>query len=197
MEAKQIKAVERHWHLDFDAPVPMPPKILFTPIRRKVHPIAMEKGLNAPQPKKFLVLSANKEMALRIGKRRDQKPVLLEIKAADSVDKGIKIFRFGDLYLTSHIPARFISGPFVAKEILKTRSDLEAKKTIVEHKPHDLAPGSFLLDNSSNHDLYQKAKGKKRKGWKEASRKIRNIKRAKHPHKYSYRVRWPAHLQDG
>jgi len=178
LEAKQIKAIERHWHLDFDAPVPIPPRILFTPIRRKAHPIVMEKGLNAPQSKKFLILSANKEMAIRIGKRRDQKPVLLEIKAADSSDKGGKIFRFGDFYLTSHISARFISGPFVAKEILKARSDLEAKKTIVEHQSRDLAPGSFILDNSSDHDLCQKAKGKKRKGWKEASRKIRRYKKS-------------------
>jgi hypothetical protein len=38
-------------------------------------------------------------------------------------------------------------------------------------------PGTFILDLSRDPDLYRKAKGKKRKGWKEAARKMRKGKK--------------------
>ncbi|MBW2217849.1 MAG: hypothetical protein JRF34_11780, partial [Deltaproteobacteria bacterium] len=41
----------------------------------------------------------------------------------------------------------------------------------------DPAPGTFSLDSSRDPDLLRRAKGKKRKGWKEEARKVRKGKR--------------------
>ncbi|MCD6298507.1 MAG: hypothetical protein J7M30_15280 [Deltaproteobacteria bacterium] len=176
-EEKHIRVLDRQWQMDLDHPSDMLPKILFTPIRRKAHPVVMEKGLKSPEGKK-IVLSSDQEMILRIGKRRDQKPVLLEILAASAQSKGVLFHAFGDLFLCPGIPAGVIAGPQVSKEVLESlRAAAEAKKEAAKPKPTDFTPGTFVLDPSKDTDLQRRARGKKRKGWKEEARKIRKRKR--------------------
>ncbi|MBW1796732.1 MAG: hypothetical protein JRJ38_20340, partial [Deltaproteobacteria bacterium] len=84
---KRIRVFDIRWQMNLeDAPQPVP-KTLFAPIRRKAHPVVMEKGLKSSEGR-YQVLCADKDMALRIGKRRDQKPVLLEILASEAESKG-------------------------------------------------------------------------------------------------------------
>lgn len=176
-EQKHIRVLDRQWQMDLDKPSETLPKLLFTPIRRKAHPVVMEKGLKSAEAK-HLVLSPDPDMVLRIGKRRDQKPVLLEVMASSAQSEGILFHAFGDLFLCTEIPAGFIAGPQVSKEILESlRAAAEAKKEAVRPKPADFTPGTFLLDPSRDTDLTRRAKGKKRKGWKEEAREIRKSKR--------------------
>jgi putative RNA 2'-phosphotransferase len=163
--------------MDLDHTMDMLPKRLFTPIRRKAHPVVMEKGLKAAEGK-HIVLSTDQDMILRIGKRRDQKPVLLEIMASSAQSKGILFCTFGELFLCPEIPAEYIAGPQVSREILESlRVAAEEKKETITPKPADFTPGTFPLDPSRDTDLKRRAKGKKRKGWKEEARKIRKRKR--------------------
>jgi len=176
-EEKRIRALDRQWQMDLDHPSDMLPKILFTPIRRKAHPVVMEKGLK-PAEGKNLILAPDMEMILRIGKRRDQKPVLLEIVAASAQSKGVLFYAFGGLFLCPGVPAGFIAGPQVSKEVLESlRVAAEAKKEAAKPKPTAFTPGTFVLDPSKDPDLQRRAKGKKRKGWKEEARKVRRGKR--------------------
>jgi putative RNA 2'-phosphotransferase len=177
-EEKRIRVLDRQWQMDLDHPSDMLPKLLFTPIRRKAHPVVMEKGLKSAEGK-HIVLSSDQDMILRIGKRRDQNPVLLEILASSAQSKGIMFYTFSDLFLcTGGIPAEYIAGPQVSKEILEgLRAAAEAKKEAVRPKPADFTPGTFPLDPSRDTDLKRRAKGKKRKGWKEEARKVRKHKR--------------------
>ncbi|MBW1798146.1 MAG: RNA 2'-phosphotransferase [Deltaproteobacteria bacterium] len=176
-EEKRIRVLDRQWQMDLDHPSDMLPKLLFTPIRRKAHPVVMEKGLKSAEGK-HIVLSPDQDMILRIGKRRDQKPVLLEILAASAQSKGLLFHTFGDLFLCPGIPAGFIAGPQVSKEVLESlRAAAEAKKEAAKPKPTDFTPGTFALDPSKDPDLQRRAKGKKRKGWKEEARKVRRGKR--------------------
>ena len=174
-EDDRIGAAEIRWEKELSTPESFPPKILFTPVRRKAHPVVMERGLRAPG-QQHLVLSFSKDMALRLGMRRDQKPVLLEIMAATAAEKrGAAFFRFGDLFLASEIPPRFIAGPPVSKEILEGAKEKEAKKR-EEPKPEVLTPGTFPLRSERDPDPSRRAKGKKPKGWKEKARKARRGK---------------------
>jgi len=175
-EDNRIRALERKWRLDLETYPQAPPNILFTAVRKRAHPVVMEKGLKSSEDR-YVVLSADKKMALRIGRRRDQKPVLLEVKAAAAEKQGVLFYSFGDLFLCTQIPAGFISGPPVPKEAKESRSDADTRKEKAMPSQADFAPGTFTLDISRDPDPYRRAKGKKRKGWKEKSRKIRRGKR--------------------
>jgi len=176
-EESQIRALEKKWHLDLDSPVKSLPPLLYIAVRRKAHPVVMEKGLKSTTPG-YLVLSPHKDMALRIGRRRDQKPVILEVMAYTAEQIGTLFYRFGDLFLCLDIPARFISGPPVPKEEQERRREAETQKQTSLSKQAAFSPGTFPLDISRDPDLQRRAKGKKRKGWKEDARKIRKGKRS-------------------
>jgi putative RNA 2'-phosphotransferase len=172
----RIRTAERRWQFDIEKPSQPLPKLLFTPVRRKAHPAVMEKGLKSGQGK-YLVLSPDQEMVGRIGKRRDQKPVLLEVMADAAQNEGVLFYPFGNLFLSPEIPARFIAGPPVPKEILDKGKDVETRKEKTIPRQAVLTPGTFPLDSSRDPDPYRQAKGKKRKSWKEEARKVRRGKR--------------------
>ncbi len=178
-EPKQIRVKNRVWDLDLNAPAQTLSKILFTPVRRKAHLVVMEKGLKAP-PGGHVVLTSSKEMALRMGRRRDPEPVLLEISAHSAHQAGIAFFSFGDLFIGPEIPAQFIVGPQPSKSMLEQQKGQEKKKKEPAIKiPASPTPGTFVLDPQRDPDLARrdkKRKGKKPKGWKEAARKQRRRK---------------------
>ena len=148
-----IRSVERRWELDPHTPAQVP-KILFTAVRRKAHPVV-------------------REMALRIGRRRDQNPVALEILADAAREKRIFFYSFGDLFLSPEIQSRFIAGPPVPKEMLERKKEKDKPTETTAKSLPTPTPGTFTLDPSRDPDRYRKAKGKKRKGWKENARKMR------------------------
>jgi putative RNA 2'-phosphotransferase len=165
-----IRALQRRWHLDLENPSEVTPKILFVAVRRRAHPVVMEKGLAAVEGR-YIVLSPDRGMAERIGRRRDQKPVVLEIMAASAQQAGVLFYAFGNLFLTDQVPARFINGPPVSK---KDEKIPERKR---EGRAPDFDAGTFALDLNRDPDPSRRTRGKKQKGWKEEARKIRRRKR--------------------
>jgi putative RNA 2'-phosphotransferase len=164
----QIRAVERKWGRNVESPEPSSiPKILFTAVRRKAHPVVMEKGLKSPAGR-YLILSPDEEMSAKIGKRRDPKPVILRVDAEKAGKEGISIHPFDTLFLSEEIPPRYIHGPPVAKETLAAPAE-------TAYKPE--TPGTFPLDLARDPDPYRRARGRKQKGWKEAARKTRRNRR--------------------
>jgi putative RNA 2'-phosphotransferase len=168
-EEKRIRATDTHWELDFGKPSSTLPAILYMAVRRKAHPVVMEKGLRSAEGR-YLILSPARDMAFRIGKRRDQEPVVLEILARAAGSEGVNFYAFGDLFLGIEIPARFIAGPPISKEVLEERRPEASQKEAVPKKRPYETPGTFLLDLARDPDLYRRAKGRKRKGWKEEAR---------------------------
>lgn len=169
-EDNRIRMPGREWDFDFEKPAGVLPKILFIAIRRKAHPHVMEKGL-VSDGERHLVLSSEREMAMRMGRRRDQKPVLLDVMAANAQQNGALFYSFGDLFLCKEIPPGFISGPPVSKEATKLPVEKEGKKP---EKIPAFQAGTFVLD--MERDPHRAGKGKKRKGWKEEARKGRRKK---------------------
>ncbi len=177
-DGERIRSVDRQWEQDLQdlqRPAGSVPKILFTPVRQRAHPVVLEKGLKG-YGEKPVVLSPNRAMAMRRGRRRDPHPVILEILAASAAEKRIRFHPFGDLFLCAEIPSRFIAGPPVPKEMLERAKGQEKPSDRVEKGAPSPAPGTFTLDPSRDPDPFRKAKGKKRKGWKEDARKIRKRK---------------------
>ena len=167
-EEQRIRAIERRWVLDFECTAASLPKILFIGIRRKAHPIVMEKGLRPNIKGKHHVLSSEREMAQRMGKRLDQQPILLEVMADLAQKEGTLFYTFGDLFLTPEVPVRHIAGPPVPKHVIKAREEKSQKIT----KPGpDFQAGTFILDIERDMDKSRKTGGRKKKGWKEEVRR--------------------------
>ncbi len=172
----RIRAIDRHWRVagETSANLREVPKILYTPVRTRAHPAVLERGLHSRETAP-IVLSADKEMAMRIGKRRDQRPVLVEVLAEAAGEGGISFFPFGMLFLGTHIPAMFISGPPAPKELLKKESPRGIKEKA--EPPPNLPGGTFPLEWQPESGPRGRGKGRKRKGWKEEARSLRKGKR--------------------
>ena len=167
----RIRTIDRQWTIDKKCKVELPSKILFLGIRRKAHPVVMDKGLRMVEGADY-ILSPDREMAERIGRRRDPQPVILEIMADAAQREGLAFRRFGDLFLISEIPVRFIAGPPVPKSVIKAREEKEDKKKEQEVIPQFQA-GTFLLDMERAPAQHRRDKGRKKRTWKEDARKER------------------------
>ena len=151
-----------------------PPKLLYTCIRSKAHPVVHRKGL-FPQGRSSIILSAEKDMAEKIGKRRDQLPIMLTVHVAQAVERGVAFERFGDsIYLTDFIPTGCFSGPPLPKEKTDTR-----KSEPVADKTQPAEAGSFTLDLTEDHHRIAKPGARKKRkevDWKKDRRKQRKQK---------------------
>ncbi len=169
-DEKRIMAVEKKWEFPVESISTPEAKIYFIAIRRRAHGHVMEKGLSAP-PDNFLVLSPDRNSALRIGKRKDPQPVVLEVKVHLACAKGIKFFQFGELLLCRELGPQYLSGPPVKEQERKARSK---PPSIGDRLAQGLQAGTFELDAEKIFPSPGgRRKGRKPKGWKEERRKMR------------------------
>jgi putative RNA 2'-phosphotransferase len=85
----------------------IPPAILYHGTAEKNLPFIREQGLQK-QSRQHVHLSADKETALKVG-RRHGKPVVLEVMAARMCDEGYTFFiSANQVWLTDHVPADYI-----------------------------------------------------------------------------------------
>ncbi|MFC1516160.1 RNA 2'-phosphotransferase [Thermodesulfobacteriota bacterium] len=143
------------------------PGLLFTCVRKKAHPFVMEKGIS-PAGFSHVILSSDREMADKIGKRSDNDPVLLTVNVQKSIEKGIQFYQAGDtLYLAESIHQGCFSGPPVPKQKIDIKRPAEPK----EDAPPRLH-GSYLVDLEEKSGHKTRAKQKKmRKEFKKKKRK--------------------------
>ncbi|MBW2284969.1 MAG: RNA 2'-phosphotransferase [Deltaproteobacteria bacterium] len=174
-EGEKIRASEKKWAFEEEAAWGDLPKILLAPIRRKAHPVVMDRGLKPP-PGRQLSLTPDPAMAERIGMRRDEQPVLLEIRAEEAARRGTTFVPFGDLFLCDEIPAPWIAGPPVPKEVVERHTAVKVKGEQAKPAENPFTAGTFLLKPDRDPDRRRRARGKKSKGWKEDARKMRKRK---------------------
>ena len=142
------------------------PKLLFSCVRKKAHPVIIEKGIR-PMGRRHVILSSDRQMAIRMGKRFDQSPVLLCVNMQQAKAKKIT-FRHagGSLYFTEFIPQNTFSGPPLPKD--KNKDSLkksDSQKTTPIYEPS----GTFQIDLAELEKTPVKIKrtGKKKKiAWK-------------------------------
>ena len=149
-----------------------PPKILYHGTRRRAYPHILQQGLN-PMGRQYVHLATSPELAVRIGRRRDPQPVLLEIQAQRASEDGIIFYLANPLiYLTEHIPPSYINGPPISK-VLPEQKRPEKRTPQKEEEPplERELPGSVLLNvrmEPLHKPLYKKEKGRT---WKDRSRR--------------------------
>jgi putative RNA 2'-phosphotransferase len=148
-----------------------PPKLLFKGVKRKTYPAVVKHGL-LPGPGDHVVVTTDRDLAIRIAHRLDQKPVIVEIRAQAASKSGTAFFAFGDsLYVADRVPAQYINGPPLPKDLS------EGRKPVT--KTEGLTPGSFVLDLEKDPDRTRRDRARKRKGRKEEVRRARKRKHAR------------------
>lgn len=142
------------------------PKLLYVCVRQKAHAHVFENGIS-PSAYSRVVLSADREMAFRIGKRYDSKAVLLTVNCEKCKGRGILIHHVGGtLYTTGHIPPECFTGPAPEHEPRTPAPD-----PVV---PQPNTPGSFILDIQKERPFSAKIKGRKKEiPWKKDRKRLK------------------------
>ena len=174
IDGKKIRSAKRDFcPVEKERDLASLPKILFVGVKRKAYPYILKSGL-FPGSKEHIVMTKDRDLAIRIARRLDPKPIILEISAGSAIENGITFYHFGDsLYLADRVPVDFISGPPLPKEL--------PSRQATPKKEREEAPGSFILKVEMDPDLERRKKAKKRIGWKEEVKKGRKRKRIRGP----------------
>jgi len=155
-------------------PEAVPPSLLYFGARRKAYPSILEHGL-VPGRNPWVALYPEKNMALRVGQRRERAPILLTILAERAYQRGTRFFSLNEkVFLVEKLAPDLFSGPPLPKE----KPVLEKKKPAPE-KVEPLTPGSFVLDPARDPDPERRRRREKKSGrkkeadWKQSARKMR------------------------
>jgi len=149
----------------------VPPEILYHGARQKAYPHILKKGL-LPTRYPYVWLTSQEELALRIGRRRDPKPVLIKVHAARAHEGGILFSRIRELvYLVESLPPTYLEGPPLPRE----REKPPAKKT--PERPVYQPSGSFEIDLQSFPQRLRRERQKRSESWKKEARRYRKIRR--------------------
>lgn len=149
-----------------EAPV-WPPPLLYRAITAKSYESVAERGLQ-PHENRDLVLTADPELALRLGRRRDPQALLITIQAQQAAKRGVDFFPYGEtLFLSGAIGPEFLQlPPAPRKPAVKPAPELPTAQPST--------PGSVLVDFQGQPLKPWKEKGKKKDpAWKQAARQER------------------------
>jgi putative RNA 2'-phosphotransferase len=150
------------------------PKLLFTCLRPKALHATMEKGI-LPMGRKHVILSSDKSMAKRIGRRIHASPALLTVNVESALKQGTLFLQAGEtLFLARIIPVGCFTAPPLPKEPGITKPK-EPQKT----KERDRFPGSFFPDMTEEIEtvepkkMTRKQRREKDIDWKKSRKKMR------------------------
>ncbi len=169
-----IRATDRD-KLPENNPAQTLPKLLYTCVRRKAYPFVLDKGI-FPMGFGHVILSSVPEMAERMGKRKDQMPVLLTVQTRKSLEKGTLFYEAGDtLYLADSIQTDCFTGPALPKQ-----KEAAIIKEALAEKTEQKFPGSFIMDLKDKNDRKKASRGKKKSketAWNKDLKKHKKQKR--------------------
>ena len=148
------------------APGPVsPPEILYFGARQKAYPHILSQGLS-PTRYPYVCLASLEDLALRIGRRRDPKPVLIKVHATRAHEEGISFSRYHELiYLVSSLPPAYLDGPPLPRE-------KPTPQKVPEKKPYQPA-GSFEMDIRSIPKRLHEDRERRSRSWKREARRYR------------------------
>jgi putative RNA 2'-phosphotransferase len=161
-------------------PLVVPPDRLHYGCPHKSYPHVVEKGLQASH-RDFLPLAADRTFAETLAKRRDPKPVMIEVQAKKAHGQSIG-FRLGGpaLFLIEAISADYLIFPLKSADKLTALTKVKRTVTPPASPVPYPAAGSFALSAKHFEAVVSPGetagKGKKTSGsqdWKRAARKHR------------------------
>jgi putative RNA 2'-phosphotransferase len=145
----------------------IPPERLYVTIRPKAHAYVIDHGLRPGGDKRWIVLSADREMALKIGRRRDRNPILVEVLASKACKTGIVFRRAGEsLYLVDRLGPQWMNIPPLAPKQERHPKESRSDKTKldVEKVPTPEEIGGFVPRKMPSY--YKKDLNKREKRYK-------------------------------
>lgn len=87
----------------------VPPVVLYHGTTPEAAKLIQQEGLK-PMRRQYVHLSAEKETALQVARRRTNRPVILKVAAREAYRQGIQFYLGNEMvWLAEPIPARFIS----------------------------------------------------------------------------------------
>ncbi|MGQ9745940.1 MAG: hypothetical protein ACUVQV_08235 [Dissulfurimicrobium sp.] len=140
-----------------DLPLPetaTPPEILYLPVRPKAYEHVAINGFIPPQGKEWVILATTRELAVKIGKRRDNEPIISEVMSLDAEKGGTVFKRFGEnLFLANAIKPEYLKLPPLPKNRQKNKKDTTISRSKhADIKSNPRAPeelaniGGYILD---------------------------------------------------
>lgn len=177
LDGKRIRCRERTYPApDYAA---SPPAHLYFGARRKAWPTLRQRGLEAGDDGRPMVLAADQQTALRLGSRRDHEPVLITVQANRALEMGAMFPAWGPeggLYLCQWCPADCLMGPPVSDsppEKRPARKKPSADSAPMVPPPSSTMPGSFLITAEDVVKPYKQKGIHKEIAWKDLRRKDR------------------------
>ena len=162
-----IRAINRE-HLPKQSFALDPPKLLYTCVREKAYPYVLDNGI-MPTGFSKVILSSNRALAQRMGRRSDHGAVLLTVKVNQSEVKGVVFFTAGEsLFLVDYIPPDCFSGPPLPKDLPDARKADKPQK-----EPAKIPAGSFFLDLNKKDRPVTPGAGQKKSTKKQKQRRER------------------------
>ncbi len=122
------------------------PKLLYTCVRKKAHPVVVDRGVSPMGERENVILSSDPELAGRMGRRIDPAPVMLTVHTQNAIDSGVLFQQIGEiLFLAPYLPADCFTAPPLPKE-QEVPAKKAKKKAEAEPEKRSRTPGSFMLD---------------------------------------------------
>ena len=181
IQEDRVRAKDRA-HLAPHAPPETLPKLLYTCVRRRAYPVVLENGIS-PCNYPMVLLSSNKDMAKRIGRRSDGTPVMLTVSVDKAREAGVCFLSAGGcLYLSQAIPPSCFSGPPLRG--VQDEPTSREPRTVPPAPPAPKLPGSFFPDPAeilSGEGGGRKDKRGKRPEWKRGRKRMQRMERKKGP----------------
>ncbi len=182
LEGNLVRLKPGYRHPDYPSVIDVPQRLYFA-CRRKQYAFVREHGITRSN-RPYIAVSGSKELAVRLGKRRDAEPLLLEVLAAGAASEGEPIRWAGaELYLMETISVRHLIFPLLRatqQAALTTRKRAEVKPS----RPDlPLSAGSFLVDARHLHsqsaagieeNKTTRQKGRRKNDWKREAKKERH-----------------------
>jgi putative RNA 2'-phosphotransferase len=176
-QAHLVRAADRARLADL-RPAAERPKLLFAAIRRRAYDTAAQYGLRPQGHLGRVVLFARRDLAHRVGQRRDADPVLVTVNVAEVLACGGLLQPFGtSIFLTDAVPPAACRLPRAPR----TRPPREKDSAAEPKTPK--TPGSFVLEPASVSGMAAAARPRQgktsAKDWKRERQKGRRWKQGR------------------
>jgi putative RNA 2'-phosphotransferase len=88
----------------------VPPSLLYHGTSPRALASIRREGIR-PMERQYVHLSPDREIAVRVGARHDERPVVLTVRAAEAHAAGVEFYQADEaVYLARHIPVEFVGS---------------------------------------------------------------------------------------
>ena len=162
------------------------PERLYYACQIKQFPVIRDHGLLASR-RAYVALAADRDLAMRMARRRAKEPILVEVMARSAAESGVQFRQAGpQLFLVESIPVEHLLLPKLRDDVLaailaESRDSRAAKEKKSIKAQADASPGSFMMGAVELERIYGGKDGVGKSGdkagtgrnWKKESRKER------------------------